>query len=133
MRARRWATAPARSRSFSTASSSPPRWRISPLAYRGHDIILFELLDPQEVKPGWRESVVLEDVETHRTLNVSPEYLEGEYRRRLEGHVESLRQAAANVGAHQLMVQTDEPLDRALRRYLLFRQGRGSPIFSPPR
>lgn len=97
---------------------------VQPLAYRGHDIILFQLLDPQEVKPGWRESVVLEDLETHRTINVSPEYLETEYRRRLEGHVESLRQAAANVGAHQLMITTDEPLDRALRRYLLFRQGR---------
>jgi UDP-N-acetylglucosamine acyltransferase len=29
-----------------------------------------------------------------------------------------------NVGAHQLLIPTDEPLDRALRRYLLFREGR---------
>jgi uncharacterized protein (DUF58 family) len=97
---------------------------VQPLAYHGHDIMLFQLLDPQELRPEWRESVLLEDLETHRTINVAPEYLAGEYRQRLENHLASLRQAAANAGAHQLLITTDEPLDRALRRYLLFREGR---------
>ena len=86
--------------------------------------MLFQLLDPRELKPDWSESVLLEDVETHRTLNVAPDYLAGEYRDRLNAHLASLRKAAADVGAHQLLISTDEPLDRALRRYLLFREGR---------
>lgn len=97
---------------------------VQPLAYHGHDIMLFQLLDPREMQPQWRESVVLEDLETRRRINVSPEYLAEGYRQRLDQHVQSLRQAAANVGAHQLLITTDEPLDHALRRYLLFRQGR---------
>jgi uncharacterized protein (DUF58 family) len=97
---------------------------VQPLAYRGHDIMLFQLLDPQEVNPNWRESVLLRDVETQRTLNVSPEYLAGEYKQRLDAHLQSLRRAAANVGAHQMLITTDEPLDHALRRYLLLREGR---------
>lgn len=97
---------------------------VLPLAYHGHDVILFQLLDPLEMQPAWRESVVLEDVETRRRLHVSPEYLEGEYRRRLTAHLDGLRSAASNVGAHQLLITTDEPLDRALRRYLMFREGR---------
>ncbi|WP_129781227.1 DUF58 domain-containing protein [Peristeroidobacter soli] len=97
---------------------------VQPLAYRGHDIMLFQLLDPQEMNPNWRESVLLEDVETQRTLNVSPEYLAGEYKQRLDAHLQSLRRAAANVGAHQMLITTDEPLDNALRRYLLLREGR---------
>ncbi|HEY5757030.1 MAG TPA: DUF58 domain-containing protein [Steroidobacter sp.] len=97
---------------------------VQPLAYRGHDIILFQLLDPQEMQPNWRESVLLKDVETQRTLNVSPEYLAGEYKQRLDAHLQSLRRAAAKVGAHQLLITTDEPLDNALRRYLLLREGR---------
>jgi uncharacterized protein (DUF58 family) len=97
---------------------------VQPLAYRGHDIMLFQLLDPQEMQPNWRESVLLEDVETQRTLNVSPEYLAGEYKQRLDAHLQSLRQAAANAGAHQMLITTDEPLDHALRRYLLLREGR---------
>ena len=97
---------------------------VQPLAYHGHDLMLFQLLDPQEMRPDWRENVVLEDVETGRKLNVSPEYFATEYRRRLDAHVEALRAAAANVGAHQMLITTDEPLDHALRRYLVFRQGR---------
>lgn len=97
---------------------------VQPLAYHGHDIMLFQLLDPREMQPQWRESVVLEDLETRRRINVSPEYLAEGYRQRLDQHLQSLRQAAANVGAHQLLITTDEPLDHALRRYLLFRQGR---------
>lgn len=97
---------------------------VQPLAYRGHDIMLFQLLDPQEMQPNWRESVLLQDIETQRTLNVSPEYLAGEYKQRLDAHLQSLRRAAANVGAHQMLITTDEPLDNALRRYLLLREGR---------
>jgi uncharacterized protein (DUF58 family) len=97
---------------------------VQPLAYHGHDIMLFQLLDPRELAPDWRESVLLEDVETHKTINVAPEYLAGEYREKLGAHLASLRKAAADVGAHQLLISTDEPLDRALRRYLLFREGR---------
>jgi hypothetical protein len=86
--------------------------------------VLFQLLDPQELKPEWREAVMLEDVETHRALNVSPEYLADEYAKRLESHLAAIRTAAARAHAQQVLVSTDEPLDRALRRYLVFRQGR---------
>ena len=97
---------------------------VQPLAYRGHDIMFFQLLDPQEVRPDWRESVLLEDVETRRAINVSPEYLAGEYQERLDAHLQSLRRAAVNAGAHQMLITTDEPLDHSLRRYLLLREGR---------
>jgi uncharacterized protein (DUF58 family) len=97
---------------------------VQPLAYGGHDVVLFQLLDPQELKPEWREAVMLEDVETHRALNVSPEYLADEYAKRLESHLAAIRTAAARAHAQQVLVSTDEPLDRALRRYLVFRQGR---------
>ena len=53
--------------------------------------MLFQLLDPRELKPDWSESVLLEDVETHKTLNVAPEYLAGEYRDKLGAHLASLR------------------------------------------
>jgi hypothetical protein len=79
---------------------------VQPLAYHGHDIMLFQLLDPRELKPEWSESVLLEDVETHKTLNVAPEYLAGEYRDKLGAHLASLRKAAADVGAHQLLIST---------------------------
>ncbi|MFO7304527.1 MAG: DUF58 domain-containing protein [Gammaproteobacteria bacterium] len=95
---------------------------VQPLAYRGHDIVLFQLLDPLELAPKWREDVVLEDLETHQTLNVAPEYLAAEYGKRMEAHLSALRAAAARAHADQVLISTAEPLDRALRRYLSFRR-----------
>jgi uncharacterized protein (DUF58 family) len=97
---------------------------VQPLAYRGHDIVLFQLVDPQERRPDWRDAVVLEDMETHRALHVSPEYLSEKYAQRLEAHLAALKSAAARARAHQVLIGTDEPLNRALRGYLLMREGR---------
>lgn len=97
---------------------------VAPLAYRGHDIVLFQLLDPSELEPQWNEAVVLEDIETHQTMNVSPEYLKEEYGKRMGAHLAAIRTAAARANAEQVLISTREPLDRALRRYLLFRQGK---------
>jgi uncharacterized protein (DUF58 family) len=97
---------------------------VQPLAYRGHDIVLFQVLDPQELQPQWREAMQLEDIETGQSLMVSGEYLQSEYQQRLAAHLASIRAVAARLRAEQLLIPTNEPLNRALRRYLLFRQGR---------
>jgi hypothetical protein len=95
---------------------------VSPLAYTGHDIMFFHVLDPRELAPQFRDSVLFEDMESGQTMEVSPEYLEGRYKQRLDEHLAGVRSAAGSVGADLVLARTDEPLDRALRRYLMFRQ-----------
>jgi uncharacterized protein (DUF58 family) len=95
---------------------------VQPLAYTGHDIVFFHVLDPGELQPRWRDSVLFEDMESGQTMEVSPDYLEGAYLQRLDDHLAGVRNAAASVGADLVLARTDEPLDRALRRYLMFRQ-----------
>jgi uncharacterized protein (DUF58 family) len=95
---------------------------VQPLAWRGHDIMIFQVLDRAELEPGWQESVLFEDVESGDTLEVSPDYLRGPYRERVAAHREKVRKVAAGAGADHALLVTDEPLDKALRRYLMFRQ-----------
>jgi uncharacterized protein (DUF58 family) len=95
---------------------------VLPLAYTGHDIVFFHVLDPGELQPQWRDSVLFEDMESGQTMEVSPDYLEGDYLKRLEEHLAGVRNAAGSVGADLVLARTDEPLDHALRRYLMFRQ-----------
>lgn len=97
---------------------------VQPLASQGHDVMIFQVLDPQEIMPSWQESVVLEDVETRASLNVSPEFLERRYQQRLKAHLDALRSTAAGAGANYALLPSDQPLDDALRRYLLYRQRR---------
>jgi uncharacterized protein (DUF58 family) len=94
----------------------------SPLAWRGHDIMILQVLDRAELEPAWQESVLLQDVESGRELEVSPDYLRTTYRERIAAHLARVKQVAAGCGADHALLVTDEPLDQALRRYLLFRQ-----------
>jgi uncharacterized protein (DUF58 family) len=95
---------------------------VSPLAWRGHDIMILQVLDRAELEPAWQESVLLQDVESGRELEVSPHYLRTTYRERIQAHLAQVKQVAAGCGADHALLATDEPLDQALQRYLLFRQ-----------
>jgi uncharacterized protein (DUF58 family) len=37
---------------------------VQPLAYTGHDMVFFHVLDPAELQPQWRDSVLFEDMES---------------------------------------------------------------------
>jgi len=61
-------------------------------------------------------------VESGQTLEVSPDYLKTTYKQRLKDHIEHMNKVAGRLGADHLLLATDEPLDRALRGYLMFRK-----------
>jgi len=98
---------------------------IEPLRFRGNEVILFHVLDPQEIKPKFREPVLLVDMEdSHSSLEVSPEYAREEYRRKIDAHIEGLSSAARSVGLDYFLMDTVRPLDEGLREYLAVRKGR---------
>jgi uncharacterized protein (DUF58 family) len=98
---------------------------VQPLAYQGQDVVLFQLLDPQELKPVLKESALLEDMESGQSMEVSPIYMSSKYRERIGAHVDALHKSALRAGADHRLVDITEPLDSVLRSYLLFRQRRG--------
>jgi len=98
---------------------------IEPLRYRGNDVILFHLLDPQEIKPKFREPVLLVDMENAAdALEVSPEYTRDEYPRKIDSHIEALSSKARAAGMEYFLMNTARPLDEGLREYLAVRKGR---------
>ncbi|MBM3783599.1 MAG: DUF58 domain-containing protein [Acidobacteria bacterium] len=97
---------------------------IEPLRYRGNDVVLFHLLDPQELRPKFDGPVLLIDSETESELETSPEYAAQEYRAKIDSHVSALETKARAAGLSYHMHATNTPLDAALREFLLVRQGR---------
>ena len=98
---------------------------VEPLRYRGNDVILFHVLDPQEIKPKFREPVLLVDMENAaHALEVSPEYVRHEYRRKIDSHIEVLATKARGAGMEYFLMNTARPLDEGLREYLAVRKGR---------
>jgi uncharacterized protein (DUF58 family) len=95
------------------------------LKFQGNDVIVFQVLDRQELEFDFREPVVLEDAETEEQLHVMPDVLRDEYLRQIRGHVESMRQGAARNRIDYELLKTNEPLDAALFAYLARRSQMG--------
>jgi uncharacterized protein (DUF58 family) len=97
---------------------------VEPLRFRGNEVILFHLLDPQEIAPKFREPVLLVDMENSGSaMEVSPEYARHEYRTKIDAHIEALRSQARGAGMDYFLVDTSRPLDEGLREYLSVRRG----------
>ena len=97
---------------------------VRPLAWHGQDVVLFQVLDRQELDPEFQTNVLLEDLETGEAVEVGPRFMRDDYPQRIRSHIDALKKAAAGIGADHVLVNTDDSLDGALRNYLLFRQRR---------
>lgn len=97
---------------------------IEPLRIHGNEVVLFHILDPQELRPSLSEPVLLVDMETQASIEVSPEYARTEYRQKMDAHVTELRDKTKGAGMDYMLLDTSRPLDEGLREYLVVRQGR---------
>jgi uncharacterized protein (DUF58 family) len=97
---------------------------VRPLAWQGQDLVLFQVLDPQELNPDFRSNVLLEDLETGVAVEVAPQFIRETYPQRIRAHIDALAAAAAGIGADHVLIKSSDSLDQALRNYLLFRQRR---------
>ena len=95
---------------------------IASLRFRGNEVILFQVLDPQEIRPAMKGSAILVDLETNHRIEVIPEYTKTAYRTKIDAHVEQLRSGARAAGMDYHLLVTTQPLDLALREYLTLRQ-----------
>lgn len=97
---------------------------VEPLRYRGNELVLFHVLDPEEIRPKLRHPVLLEDLETGEALEVSPDYTAHDYRHKMDAHLEDLKTRAQAAGMDYFLIDTSRPLDAALREYLAVRKGK---------
>jgi uncharacterized protein (DUF58 family) len=95
---------------------------IEPLRFHGNDVVLFHILDPEEIRPVLKGPALLVDLETDQQIEVIPEYTKTTYRARMEAHIEQLRSRTRGAGMDYRLLATDQPLDEALREYLSLRQ-----------
>jgi uncharacterized protein (DUF58 family) len=87
-----------------------------------NDVMVFHILDPNELKPKLRDIELLEDIETGTRLEVAPAYVRGEYLKRLESHIAALRQGCTGSRIDHKVLDITQPLDEALFAYLSVRQ-----------
>ena len=94
------------------------------LLYRGHDLIVFHILDEAEAHLPMAGPVRLEDPETGRQVVTDPENIRADYLARIERFKETFRRELEGRKADFVPVDTSMPFDRALVSFLLNRRKR---------
>jgi uncharacterized protein (DUF58 family) len=95
------------------------------LRHRGHEVLVFHLLDPGERElPRVRDARFV-DPETGDELPVSVADMRSEYRAAVERALREWRQALAPHGIEYVLVDTAQPMMHALRAFLRKRERLG--------
>jgi uncharacterized protein (DUF58 family) len=95
---------------------------IKPLKFLGNDLIVFHVLDPAELDFGYEDASSFEDLETGEQVPVVPESLRDEYRAMIRAHIDALTTKFSEHRIDYALLNTAEPLDRALFSYLSSRE-----------
>ncbi|HMD33742.1 MAG TPA: DUF58 domain-containing protein [Vicinamibacterales bacterium] len=95
---------------------------IKPLKFLGNDLIVFHVLDPAEIDFGYDDASTFEDLESGEQLPVVPQSLGEEYRALMKAHIDALTTKFSEHRIDYTLLNTGEPLDRALFSYLSSRE-----------
>jgi uncharacterized protein (DUF58 family) len=95
------------------------------LRHRGHEVLVFHLLDPGERElPGMGDARFV-DPETGEEVPVSVADLRREYRDAVEHALREWRDTLVPLGIDYTVIETDQPMAHALRAYLHKRERLG--------
>jgi hypothetical protein len=95
---------------------------LAPLRFRGHDILVFHLLDPAELVFNFTESSAFEGLESGEQIPIVPHALREEYQTLVRAHIEGIAQRCSASRIDYTMLDTSRPLDHALFTYLSVRE-----------
>ena len=95
---------------------------VSPLRFRGNDLIVFHVLDPAEIDFPYDDASAFEDLESGEQIPVVPEALAGKYRELVRAHIETLASKFAEIRIDYSLLNTANALDHALFNYLSMRE-----------
>ena len=92
------------------------------LRSRGNDIIVFHLLDKDEIEFPFKEAILFQDLEEDLKLLTDPYSVRSAYLKTLHGLIDHYRQSCASELIDYFLLDTSVSLDRALVRYLTWRE-----------
>jgi len=90
----------------------------------GHDVVVFHVLDPSELKFDFDSPALFQDMETGRSMYVNPSDAQTDYKRMLDTHLAKAKSTCQNLGIDYHLFPTDRPFDLALLDFLQDRMRR---------
>jgi uncharacterized protein (DUF58 family) len=99
--------------------------KLGALTSQGHEVVLFQTLDPAELAFDFVEPALFEDLESGKQLYVDPQAIQAEYRRRFQIHQTQVSTMCDKLGIEFHPTPTDRPLEHVLADFLRGRATKG--------
>lgn len=101
------------------------RTHLAYLRSRGHEVVIFRILDPDEVTFSFSDPAMFHDLESRSTLYVDPKAARGDYLRRFREHQNAIREMCHELGIDLYELTIDQPLEHVLFDFLSVRSRDG--------
>ena len=92
------------------------------LKFLKHDVIVFHIMDHQELHLEYEGLIQFEDVETGDRVRTFPQSIRAGYQQRVAEFLDNVKKTLGKNGVDYCLLETSEPLDRALIAYLVKRR-----------
>ncbi len=86
--------------------------------YRGSDVLVFQILDPDELEFPFDRATRFEDLETSEEVMAVPGLVRTHYLQQMSGLIERYRRELGAAGIDYQLLSTKQPLEMALLAYL---------------
>jgi uncharacterized protein (DUF58 family) len=97
---------------------------LTDLAACGHEVLLFQLLDPAELDFNFPDAALFRDLESGRDLYIDPRHARRQYLQKLAAHNDAIRSICQRLGIGYHRFGSNRPLELALFDFLRARMQR---------
>jgi uncharacterized protein (DUF58 family) len=86
--------------------------------FRGHDVIVFQILAPEELTFPFRREAFFQDLEVHRRMQVNPNTVRKAYLAEFQSFMDTLRAAMTDIDVDLMTFTTDDDMGEVLAYHL---------------
>lgn len=86
--------------------------------FRGSDVVVFHVLDPDEINFPFDRATRFEDLETSEEVMAVPDVVRAHYLKEMDALIERYRRELGAAGIDYALLPTSQPLEMALLSYL---------------
>lgn len=99
-------------------SADPLRKGLARLRYDRHEVVLMQVIDPDELEFPFRSFIRFRGLEMDQTSLCNASMLRATYQSRMKSHERELKQACQKLAIEYVRFVTDQPMDEALISFL---------------
>ena len=89
--------------------------------YRGHEVIIFHILDSNEISFNFNEMINFIDSENNQSIKTDPRHIKSDYKKAFSNFCETYRLECRKNNIDYVRVSTSDSLDKSLIEYLIKR------------